>query len=236
MRWFYFLLTFAGLFFFQRFASTLAGTIANLFNYNDLDSDHVFMNVSVHHIIQMIIALTAIYFVGKKFKLQFNLKFVFSKSGIAYTLIFCVVICIYVLLSYFIGYNAGTIQAYDYPLSPSNIVGTLGFQLFLSGPSEEILFRALPITIFLSMFKSSASNRKNAIAILLSCALFSLAHISLNFTVLVFDWFQLVYAFILGAAYAVTYIKSKSIVYPMIMHSMSNVLMVGIGYLFMVFH
>ena len=49
-----------------------------------------------------------------------------------------------------------------------------------------------------------------------------------------FSIFQLVYAFILGLAYGFTYIKSKSIIYPIIMHGMSNFLMVGIGYVFQI--
>lgn len=132
--------------------------------------------------------------------------------GVIYTVIFSVVICIYVLILYFIGYNAGTIQPYYYPLTPTNIFGTLGFQLFLSGPSEEILFRALPITIFLSLFEINANERNcNIMVIVLSCTLFSLAHISLSSPALTIDWFQLAY-------------------------SMSNVLMVGVGYLFMAFY
>ena len=38
----------------------------------------------------------------------------------------------------------------------------------------------------------------------------------------------------LGIVYGVTYVKSKSIIYPMIMHGLSDVFMVGIGYIFMI--
>ena len=110
-------------------------------------------------------------------------------------------------------------------------MGTLGFQLLLSGTSEEILFRALPITVIGNLTNSKS---KNVLGILVASVLFSIAHIQWSlvpFTIS-FDLFQLVYAFILGIAYGVTYIKSKSIIYPMIMHGMSNFLMVGIGYIF----
>lgn len=70
-----------------------------------------------------------------------------------------------------------------------NVYGNLGFQTFLSGPSEEILFRALPVTIFLYLFKSNVKNRKNIIVVLLSSVLFSLAHISWGFNSFTFDWF-----------------------------------------------
>ena len=50
-------------------------------------------------------------------------------------------------------------------------------------------------------------------------------------------WFQCKYggAFVLGLAYGYTFIKTKTAVYPMIMHSMSNVISVGGCYLYMHF-
>jgi membrane protease YdiL (CAAX protease family) len=233
---FQFISAFIALFIFQRFASVFAGMIADLFSYDYIDSSNVFMHISIHHIVQMMIVLLAIYFISKKYDIQFNLKFRQSKTGIIYTLIFITIICVYVLMTYFIGYKARIIQPYDYPLTATNICGTLSFQLLLSGPSEEILFRALPISIFLYMFKNKTYKWKNLVVIMLSCILFSLAHVSWDYSTLNFDWFQLIYAFILGVAYAMIFIKSKSIIYPMIMHSMSNFLMVGIGYLFMIFY
>lgn len=236
IRWLQFIFAFIFLLFFQRFASILAGMIANLFAYDYIDPSNAFMHISIHHIVQMMIALLAIYFISKKYDIRFNLKFRRSKIGVIYTWIFIIIICLYVLTTYFIGYKAGTIQPYEYPLTATNICGTLGFQLLLSGPSEEILFRALPISIFLSMFKNKTNTWKNSVVIMLSCILFSLAHISWDYSVLNFEYFQLIYAFILGVAYAITFMKSKSIIYPMIMHSMSNFLMVGIGYFFMIFY
>jgi len=48
--------------------------------------------------------------------------------------------------------------------------------------------------------------------------------------------FQIYYSFVLGIVYGVAYQKSESIFYPMLMHSISNVLAVGIGYLFYFFY
>jgi len=46
---------------------------------------------------------------------------------------------------------------YDFPLERRNILGTLVFQLFLSGSSEEIVFRAFPITMLIYAFGNSNS-------------------------------------------------------------------------------
>ena len=227
--------TILSLFAVQTFASKLGSVIADLFNYTAIDNNGVFMNISVHHIIQMAVALIIIFAMSKKNRLDFHLKPKADKSGVLYTAIFAVIILMYVLISHIVGYSLGTITPYGYEINTINVVGTLGFQLFLSGTSEEILFRALPITILVSLICKDNKTGKTFI-ILIASALFSVAHI--NWTVfpftLSFDWFQLIYAFILGIAYGITYIKTKSIIYPMIMHGLSNFFMIGIGYIFMV--
>ena len=143
----YIVLVIVGLFIFQTFASKLGGFIADLFQYAVIDKDGTFMSISVHHIIQMIVALVLIFVISKKSDLEFWLKPRLNKSGILYTTIFAIVILIYVLISYVVGYSLNTIEPYAYELNVANVLGTLGFQLFLSGTSEGILFRALPITV-----------------------------------------------------------------------------------------
>lgn len=223
-----------GLFIFQTFASKLGGFIADLFQYEAIDKDGTFMSVSVHHIVQMIVALVLIFVISKKSNLDFWLKPRLNKSGILYTAIFAIIILIYVLISYVVGYSLDTIAPYEYELNISNVLGTLGFQLFLSGTSEEILFRALPITVLGGVI--CKDNKKSYIFIIvIASVLFSVAHIRWTlFPVSIsFSWFQLIYAFILGIAYGLTYVKSESIIYPMIMHGLSNFFMVGMGYIFM---
>ncbi|MGN0538199.1 MAG: lysostaphin resistance A-like protein [Acutalibacteraceae bacterium] len=222
-----------GIFVIQTIASRLGTVIANLFDYNILDKDNIFMWVTVHHLVQMIIALFLMAVIHKITDVDFCLKPKIDKTGIKYTIIFGIVILAYVLISYIVGYKMNTIAPYTYELNLTNILGTLCFQLLLSGTSEEILFRALPISV-LGYILGEHENNKHRLEIVVSAFLFSMAHISWNinpFTVS-FSWFQLIYAFILGLAYGITYVKSKSIIYPIIMHGLSNFLMVGIGYIF----
>ena len=223
------------LFVVQSFASKFGELITDLFNYTMIDKDGIFMRVSVHHIVQMIIALLIIFIIKKTKKLNFHLKPKVDKIGILYTSIFTIVILIYVFISYIIGYKLNTIVPYEYEINMTNILGSLGFQLLLSGTSEEILFRALPITVF-GAFGCREEKNDYRLAIIIASMLFSIAHIKwtiLPFAVS-FSWFQLIYAFVLGLTYGVTYIKSKSIIYPMFMHGLSNFLMVGVGYMFAV--
>lgn len=225
----------AVLFVFQQFAGKISEAAAGIFNYSKVDADNIFAFVSVHHIFQMLIALLTILILNKITGFDFYLKFKYSKIGVRHTLLFTLAMLFYVLLTYTVDSLVNSIASYSYPLNTVNVLGTLGFQLLLSGPSEEILFRALPVVVLVKLINCS-SKKDYFTPIICSSLLFSLAHI--NWTVFPFtfqaNWFQLLYAFVLGAIYAITYIKSKSIIYPMIMHSMSNVLMIGIGYLFAV--
>jgi membrane protease YdiL (CAAX protease family) len=67
--------------------------------------------------------------------------------------------------------------------------------------------------------------------------LFSIAHINYTFNpfTLQYDPIQLVFAFIVGTVQGITYIKCKSIIYPLIMHSLCNVTFGIAGYLFAIY-
>lgn len=128
-----------------------------------------------------------------------------------------------------------SVPNYAFPLDGRNVIGTLGFQLFLSGPAEEVVFRALPITMLTYAFGRSIPIKSNVtLEVILASVLFSFAHINWFLRPFVFevDYFRLFYSFVLGTIQGVVYQRSKSILYPMLMHSFSNVLMVGSGYLF----
>lgn len=227
------------LFITQLFASRVGGAAANLLSYEKIDYYNLFAWISIHHIMQMFIALIIIALMKKILKCDFGFKLGDTEKGVKYIKLFTGVITIYILISYLIGYTYNKIAPYGFPLNAKNIIGTLGFQLFLSGTSEEILFRALPITLLTFVFKRSVKIKWDiTLEIIIAALLFAIAHIqwSLSPFVISVNYFQLFYAFVLGIAYGTAYQRSGSIVYPALMHSISNVLMVGIGYLFAVLY
>ena len=224
----------SALFVFQTLAAKAGTLVSKQLDFTTLDPDGLFLPISVHHIIQALIALAAVFAISKIKGLDFQLMPKKSGIGIKYAAVFIGVMLVYTAVSYFVGYKLGTLADYDYTLCVRNCLGYLGFQLLLSGPSEEILFRALPLTVLCAL----GSGRGNKIAaVIISALLFGIAHIGWSFSpfTLSVSWFQVGYAFILGIAYGITYLKSKSIIYPMLMHSMSNVIMVGAGYLLFFF-
>ena len=113
----------------------------------------------------------------------------------------------------------------------SNIIGQLSFQLLLSGPSEELIFRAFAITMLGIVIKKRVINGKVSTANFIAAVIFGLAHMSFSFApfAVVYSPFQVVMAIVLGLFYGDCYEKSKSMYYPMMMHSISNIVMVGLS-------
>jgi len=224
------------LFFVQIGASVTGGKVANLINYDKFDSDQLFAGVSVHHIVQLIVALVIMLILYYFFKINWYLNLGDKKIGFRCVGIFTIVIIVYTLISYPIGEWLNMIGPYSYPLTGKNMAGYLGFQLLLSGPSEEILFRAFPIAILAAVLGKTITFHfikwNISIETIIAALLFSIAHIqwSLSPFFISMDYYQLIYAFVLGITYGVTYQKSKSVIYPMMMHSISNVVAIGTGY------
>lgn len=219
----------------QQLFSKIGGIIANLFNYQNIDPQNVFAFITIHHIVILIISLLLIYILKKLYNIDFGFRLGNFKKGLKYLAIFTIVIFIYTLLYQLIGYYFKIATPINYPLNIKNVLGTLGFQLFLSGTAEELLFRALPISILLFTFRRSKSFKWGiTIETIIAAVLFSLAHIQWSFSpfVINMNFYQLIYSFILGIAYGLVYQKSDSIIYPILMHSISNVLYVGVGYIF----
>ena len=223
---------------FQQFASKVGHLIANCFDYKAIDEYGIFAYVSVHHIVQMLIALLAIIILNKKYKIDFGFSTGDKKVGMKYLLVFTVAIFVFTIISYGIRYFSNQIIQYDYPLNAKNVLGTLGFQLLLSGTSEEVLFRALPIGI-LTFWIGSNKERKFtklnlSYEVIIAAVLFSIAHIrwTINPFSISMNYLQLIYCFVLGIVDGKAYQETNSVLYPMIMHSVSNVITVGLGYVF----
>lgn len=222
-----------GIFAFQQFASKVGAIIADPIDYGVIDPDRAFMADCVHHVIQTLIALVPILILAKLFGIDFGFRKGEVRLGMKTVAIMSAVLFVYTILSYIIGYAFDLIRPYGYPLNARNIAGTMAFQLFFTGPSEEILFRALPIA-YLAYIMHSRSKTADTVNVLIVALLFSIAHIRWSFgpTGLSFryDVIQLIFAFALGTVQGFVFLKTKSVYCSMAIHSISNVLAVGIGY------
>ncbi len=223
-----------GLFVFQVFAGKSGRAVADLFSYKNFDYYNIYAWVSVHHMIQMLIALAIIVVLSKLLKVDFGFKLGDTKKGMKYLMVYTVIFAVFTLVCHILMYIYNMLPMYDFPLNKNNVLGTLGFQLFLSGSSEEIVFRAIPITILIYVFGKSIYLKQGiTLETIIASFLFSIAHIKWSLSPFTIDvnYFQVFYAFILGTIQGVVYQRTHSILYPALMHSISNVLMVGAGYL-----
>jgi uncharacterized protein len=212
-------------------APRIGGFVADLFNYATIDPDGAFMWISVHHIVQALVILPVMLIVSRIFKIKFNLGLGDKLEGMKYLKRFILVFSVYTLIAYLITIVGGGVVSFAYPLTTTNIVGHLGFQLLLSGPSEELVFRAFAISVFAGLVTNKRINKHLSYAVLFASIIFGIAHIRFSFNPfgLTYSVFQVFYAIVLGYFYGDCYEKSKSFIYPMIMHSYSNVLMIGVA-------
>ncbi len=242
-----------GMFVFQQLAAKVGVFVANRFSYTRIDPDGQFMWISVHHVVQMGIALAVILLLRKVWGIDFGLRAGHAPAGLIFVARIAAVILVITVAVEFIRSFYGFRRAFEYPLNARNVLGTLGFQLLLSGPSEELLFRALPIGVmwhilgkgklirfgrFVRREFVSRSWKTVYPAGIVAAVLFALAHINWNiapFTV-TYDSFQLMLSFMLGVAYAMAYEHSDSVLYPMLLHSLANIISVGTAYLFAIFY
>lgn len=232
------MITFILLLVMQELLVWAARLIANLIPYQGIDPFDSFAGISIQQTVILIIALLIILVLSKLLNLNFYFQLGETKRGIKYVTIFTAVfVVISVLQHTYMALNS-QLPVYTFPLDGRNIIGTLGFQLLLTGPAEELTFRALPIILLTRSFGNSIKIKGNVtLEVILASILFAFAHASWSIIPLHFeaDYFQLIYAFTMGTIQGIVYQKTKSILYPVLMHSFSNVLMVGGGYVFTAF-
>ncbi len=212
------------------YAPRIGGTVAGLFNYASIDPDGSFMWISVHHIVQALVIIPLMIILSAAFKIKFHLGLGDISVGLKYLKRFILAFSIYTVVAFIVTYVSEGLQPFAYPLTAMNIFGYLGFQLFLSGPSEEFVFRAFAISAFAGLVTDKKILKNLSFSVLFASIVFGLAHINFSFNPfgMSFSTFQVIYAVVLGYFYGDCYEKSKSVIYPMLMHSYSNVLMIGL--------
>ena len=208
----------------------LSGIIANLFDYQAIDPDGAYAWISVRHLIQALIILIFIAILNIVKPLKYGFGWGNKEVGKKYVVSFTIIFGAGSLVSHVLTILTGSFQQFPYPLTASNILGQLSFQLLLSGPSEELIFRAFAITMLGIVIKNRWFNGKASAANIIAAVIFGLAHMSFSFAPfgVVYNPFQVVMAIVLGLFYGDCYEKTKSIYYPMMMHSISNIMMVGL--------
>ena len=221
---------------FQEVLGKVGRIVADLLPYERFDPYKAFAWVSVHHITEALIALAVIMILSKLLKADFGFGLGDRKKGTEFVVVYTAIFAGVTLVCHILMLINNMLPVYEFPLNTNNVLGTLGFQLLLSGPAEEILYRALPITVLVLVLGKSVKVKWGiTLETIIASFLFAIAHAKWSLFPFIFEanYSQLCYAFVSGLILGKAYQDSGSIVYPMFMHSISNVLMVGAGYLFL---
>lgn len=208
-------------------APRIGSLVANQINMQSIDPDGVFAWLYVHHIVQALIVLLIIAVVSRKTEIRFGFTLGNQAVGIAYVKKFTLYFLIYVTITMIvITFIFNAFNPLNFPLNARNVLGYLSFQLLQSGPSEEIIFRAFIMAITGYFFKTRILNNRFSVSNIIAAIVFVVAHIGFQFSPFSFSYdpVQLVYAFVLGMIYGDCYEKTKSVYYPMLLHSISNVI------------
>ncbi len=207
----------------------LAGFFASQFDYSGIDPDGTFAWLWVRHIIQGLVFLAIMVLITKTRGIKFGFSLGDSKVGLFFVRLFAIIGGVYLLVSLLIIFLTGSFPVFDAPLTFRNIFGYLGFQFLLPGLSEELIFRAFAITMLGLFVKGRFFKGNISTANIIAAVIFGLAHVRWELFpfAVSYDLFQVIYATGLGIVYGVCYEKSKSMIYPMIIHNINNVFAVG---------
>jgi len=231
------LITFLAILIIPRISGQLATLVIGLFPC--IDPDGVYLWISLHHIWQLILTIALMLIFNRSLGFWgFNLKNLKSSMRhMKYFVLFCTG---YLVIQNVVFYFTSQPVWVDFPLTPENIAGYLGFQLLLSGTAEEPLFRGFVMMMLYPAFAGSIDLRKFKIphAGLIAAVFFTVAHI--QFSIWPFEIThllpsQLFLSFSLGIYYAVVFHQTRSLLAPIIVHSYVNLLLVGSNMLLAVF-
>lgn len=210
-----------------------------------LDPDGSFLYISLHHLWQGGFALLAILLLSRLMRIPLT-DFGFNLHAWRYAVR---LVLRFSLFWFFFQGSIGALMlvlgdtsaAFHFPLTARNFGGYFAFQILLSGTSEEVLFRALVMTPLLAVGKKAGLTEKSNALLAggIATLIFMLAHINIAFNplrVTHFNGLQQLTVLTFGAFYAFLFVKTCSLLGPILAHNLLNGVIVTIGLiLFLVF-
>lgn len=208
---------------------------------NFLDRDNAFLLITIHHFIQALIGLSIIgliLLITDHSLSDFGFQLKGFKSSLRPMILFGVAFCCVQLIGTFLYvYGFHYPLQFSYALTPYNFIGQFLFQIFVSGTSEEILFRSLVLFIIAASTKKYAGNAKAIYisTIVISSIVFMIGHLGISFNpfkIVYVNWLQQLTCLSVSIFYCWLLLKYKCIYSCMITHNVLNGFVVLITLLF----
>lgn len=222
------LLVFLVIEFSPKIGTVIANHYQHLFAF--IDPDKTFSWEIIHHIIQMVVPLSVMLIWPKRPLKEWGFRIGDSQKGLKWIVGFTLIwVGIYMVITFIYVIQKSSPQVYYDVTSTRNLLGEIGFRSLIVGLSEETLFRAFPITILIVFLNRQVSifHFKVSQAGIVATIFFVYAHIGyylFPFHIVHLNIVQLFMAAGLGLLYAIVFEETKSILYPMIIHSISDVI------------
>jgi uncharacterized protein len=202
------------------------------------DKDNVFLWISVHHVFQLLLTLLIMKFYFRIRWKEWGFNFKHLHLSLRIVLYFFIGFLIFQGVPMIIGLLRSNLSSpnISHALTLKNLVGEYAFQGLLSGTCEEPLFRGFAITILSLSWKNKIKIGKIQITVanIIAALLFAYAHIGFNlfpFEITRFYLPQIIYSFILGILYGIVFDRTKSLVGPILLHNLANVISIFYGHI-----
>jgi uncharacterized protein len=205
-----------------------------------LDPDGSFLYVSIHHIGQGLFALFVILLFSRTARIPF-MDFGFNLNDWRYSVRLVLQFSLFWFfvqggIGILMMASGGSAADFHFPLTAWNFGGYFAFQILLSGTSEEILFRSLVMTPLLVYGKRAGLAEKPTafLAAGIATLIFMLAHINIDFNplrVTHFNLLQQLASLGFGIFYAFLFLRTRSILGPILAHNLLNAVVVTVGLL-----
>jgi len=189
--------------------------------------------MTVHHLVQMVLALCVIAIVAKGRLGDWGLNLRDWRRSLRITREFATIFAVIMAISVALQFLSHATPRPAPPLTVGHVVGTLFFMAVISGVSEEILFRGMMQTWLSRWAKGDVGlfGWRVSRAGFVTAVIFALVHI--NFTLTPFEvthlyWPQVGIAFVLGLLYSWAYDRTGSLLAPILMHNLANWMMASV--------
>ncbi len=222
-RWYAYVAAVLGLLVVQRSLSAAGDVVARATDASGVDPGGWWAALSVHHLVQG--ALTLALLLALRRRLDVGLRLGDLRLGAQFVAVVTAVLAAYLLAYYGLAHLLDLGASVAVPDDGAARAGYLGFQLVLSGPAEELAFRALPIAVLAALRPTPLACRGNVtLETVVAGALFAFAHVTISGGAMTADPAQVAYSFVLGVVQGVAFQRTRSVLAPMAIHSASNVL------------
>jgi membrane protease YdiL (CAAX protease family) len=137
---------------------------------------------------------------------------------------------IWAVVQFVVGYMmlVGGMQFHiNYVVNARNLIGYSLFEVLLSGTSEELFYRGLIVTVTLKIMSVYIKKQRNLyiLTVLVSIIIFMAGHISFDlfpFKITYIDPLQQLTVIIVSVFYCISFLKTKSLLGPILMHNLIN--------------